>query len=542
MAKCLRAICAAAALIAALLAGPAAIASEDIVAALREQARAGIANGRQADPLLAALVAVYDERANSPIWLAKDRLSPRGEAVLAAVRAAGEHGLEPTQYYLDQIEAAAQGSAPVDRARLDWFVSRAMLTLAVDLSVGRVNPGQIDYNMQIEGRRTDPMKLLREGIEAPDPRAWMEAQAPATPQYAALKAALASRRAAAANARFTRIPEGSGLIKPGTRDPRVVLLRERLGEIEGLTLPPSAPEDLQLYDEPLAGTVKAYQARLGLSVDGVVGARTIESLNASSADRVGQIIVNLERRRWVPDVPGLRYVRVNIADHSMVFVDGGRTVFESRVIVGTPKDPTPEITTIMYGFRTNPYWTVPTSIAGEEYLPLLRRDPTALQKQGMKIFASWSDDYSELDPATVDWSQISPKAFPFRIRQEPGPGNALGYIFFPFANKYGIYMHDTASRWLFTEGSRNFSHGCIRLQNPLDFVEAIFKGRGGVTKERVNAVIQAQTQSNYVFPEPIPLHVVYQTVAVKADGSVEFRDDVYGRDRKVLAALRVPRS
>ena len=203
------------------------------------------------------------------------------------------------------------------------------------------------------------------------------------------------------------------------------------------------------------------------------------------------MIANLERRRWLPEDLGRRYVFVNAGDYSMVFVDGGKKVFESLVIVGTPKDPTPEIQSVMRGFQTNPYWTVPQSIAGEEYLPMLRRDPYALAAGGFKIFSSWSDNDSELDPATVDWSTIHPKAFPYRIRQEPGASNALGYIFFGFPNKYGIYMHDTASRWLFTEGSRNFSHGCIRLQNPLDFAEKVFNGRAGLRQGTVQQVIDA---------------------------------------------------
>ena len=169
------------------------------------------------------------------------------------------------------------------------------------------------------------------------------------------------------------------------------------------------------------------------------------------------------------------------------------------MIVGTPKDPTPEIQSTMRGFQTNPYWTVPQSISGEEYLPMLRRDPNALQAAGFKIFENWSDD-TELDPSSIDWSSIHPKAFPYRIRQEPGAGNALGYIFFPFPNRYGIYMHDTANRWLFTEGSRNFSHGCIRLQNPLDFAEKAFGGRNGFSKERVRQVIDAGQQAHYTLP------------------------------------------
>ena len=213
-------------------------------------------------------------------------------------------------------------------------------------------------------------------------------------------------------------------------DARVPVLRKRLGEL-GLAVPPRGAV-AELYDEPLAAVVKTYQETKGLTVDGVIGVNTTRSLNTSLDDRIEQVIANLERRRWLPEDLGSRYVLVNAGDYSMVFVDGGQKVFESLVIVGTPKDPTPEIQSVMHGFQTNPYWTVPQSIAGEEYLPMLRRDPNALASSGFKIFSSWSDNDSELDPGTVDWSTIHPKAFPYRIRQEPGAGNALGYIFFPF--------------------------------------------------------------------------------------------------------------
>jgi murein L,D-transpeptidase YcbB/YkuD len=274
----------------------------------------------------------------------------------------------------------------------------------------------------------------------------------------------------------------------------------------------------------------------------VIGVNTTRSLNTSIDDRITQVIANLERRRWLPEDLGKRYVFVNAGDYSMVFVDGGKKVFESLVIVGTPKHPTPEIQSVMRGFQTNPYWTVPQSISGEEYLPLLRRDPNALAAGGFKIFSSWSDNDSEIDPSTVDWSSINPKAFPYRVRQEPGPSNALGYIFFGFPNKYGIYMHDTASRWLFTEGSRNFSHGCIRLQNPLDFAEKVWNGRPGFDKAKVRQVIDQGQQAHYGFPEPVTLYVTYRTVGVARDGSAIFRDDVYGRDKRVVAAMARPRS
>jgi murein L,D-transpeptidase YcbB/YkuD len=172
---------------------------------------------------------------------------------------------------------------------------------------------------------------------------------------------------------------------------------------------------------------------------------------------------------------------------------------------------------------------------------MLRRDPYSLQGAGFRIFENWTDD-TELDPATIDWHDVPANAFPYRLRQDPGPANALGYIFFPFANRYGIYMHDTASRWLFSEGSRNFSHGCIRLQNPLDFVEKVFAGRGGFSKERVRKVIEAGEQAYYAFPDPLPLHVTYRTVTIGADGKAIFRDDAYGRDSRLVRQMGKSRS
>jgi murein L,D-transpeptidase YcbB/YkuD len=320
----------------------------------------------------------------------------------------------------------------------------------------------------------------------------------------------------------------------------VPVLRTRLGEL-GFVVPPAGAVP-ELYDEPLVAAVKTYQETKGLTVDGVIGQHTRRSLNTSIDDRIGQVIANLERRRWLPEDLGRRHVLVNAGDYSMVFVDGGQKVFESLVIVGTPRTPTPEIQSVMRGFRINPHWTVPQSISGEEYLPMLRRDPYALQSGGFRIYESWSDDNSEIDPGVVDWNLVNPKAFPFRIRQDPGPGNALGYIFFPFQNRYGIYMHDTATRWLFTEGSRNFSHGCIRLQNPLDFVQKVFGGRPGFDKAKVQQAINAGQQAHYGFPEPVTLYVTYRTVTVGADGAPVFRDDVYGRDKRVVAAMAKPRS
>jgi L,D-transpeptidase YcbB len=484
---------------------------------------------------LLPLAGSFPSLANETLWVGSSVAKNRADALLQAIRSASDHGLDPNWYGVGEVEKALTASA--DAAAIETLLTAAFVAYASDVSTGRVRANRIDKDIDIIQRKVERADLLKAAAGAGDFVAYL-ASLPPKGDYPALQKALAAWRDKRAKSEFTQLPDGN-LLRPGMTDPRVPILRKRLSELDLIVPEPAAGAAADLYDEPLAAVVKAYQETKGLTVDGIIGAKTTQSLNTTIDERIAQIVANLERRRWLPEDLGSRYVMVNAGDYTMVFVDDGKLAFQSLVIVGTPKDPTPEIQSTMRGFQTNPFWTVPQSISGEEYLPMLRRDPTALVSAGFKIFENWSDD-TELDPSTIDWSSIHPKAFPYRIRQQPGAGNALGYIFFPFPNRYGIYMHDTANRWLFTEGSRNFSHGCIRLQNPLDFAEKVFGGRSGFSKERVRQVIDSGQQAHYSFPEPVTLYVTYRTVTANADGEVIFRDDVYGRDRRVVRAMAKP--
>lgn len=518
-----------------ILAAAAAAQSDAISLALRERVKQAVqASTDFGAPIHAAIEKHYQERSFEPIWHRDGRRTAQATTLLAALRDLVADGLEPEDYEASLAERLLDAETALDHARGEFLLTRALVLAAADLSTGRVNANALDKDMSPNQRRPDHAVLLKDGAAHADPKAFLDSLMPQGVQYPALKKALVEWREKARTVRYTSVPAVTGLLKPGATDERIAIIRKRLAETEP-DVPEPGPQGANFYDDGLVAAVKRYQEQHNLSVDGVIGGKTVFSLNIPIEERVQQVVANLDRRRWALEIPGERFVMINAADYSMYFFDEGKVAFRSKVIVGTPKDQTPEISSTLVTFQTNPYWTVPSSIAGEEYLPILRRDPYALQKSNMRIFADWSTN-TEIDPASIDWGSINPKAFPYRIRQEPGAGNALGYIFFGFQNKYGIYMHDTASRFLFGEGSRNFSHGCIRLQNPFDFVEAAFKS--SAMKTRVAAVANSGQQASFGFSQTIAIHVTYQTVFADEAGKVHFRDDVYGRDRKVFAAMK----
>jgi murein L,D-transpeptidase YcbB/YkuD len=299
----------------------------------------------------------------------------------------------------------------------------------------------------------------------------------------------------------------------------------------------------EIFDEALEEAVKRFQGRHGLAVDGVVGPRTLQALNRTAEEHLRLIKVNMERWRWLPRSLGDRFIRVNIADFDMELVEAGERIMEMRVMVGKDYRRTPVFSDVMTYLVINPYWNVPRSLAVEDKLPLIKQDPAYLAGQKMKVLSGWGADAREIDPLTIDWSEVTPETFTWRLRQDPGPKNALGQIKFMLPNKFNVYLHDTPSREAFDRPDRALSSGCIRLEKPIQLAEYLLRGYPEWTRPAILAAIEDGKEQTIRLLEPIPVHILYCTAWVEDTGEVNFRRDIYGRDTAVADALmsRPPR-
>jgi murein L,D-transpeptidase YcbB/YkuD len=473
---------------------------------------------------------MYPGRDFVPIWVDDNGLLPQAEAFIdwLAVGPARQ-GLRPAHYHLDAIQ-----SLEVDRAGalvdLELALSDSFLIIGSHFLAGRLNPETLDSEWLANRRHRDLVPLLEQAESGAG--ALLESLLPTAPEYRALVERLATLRRLRDDGGWVSIDPGPTM-RSGDTGPRVAHLIDRLrvsGDFNG------QPGDR--FDAAVATAVREFQARHGLTADGLVGRGTISALNVPIQDRINQIIVNLERWRWLPESLGDRYVIVNIAGFRLDVVELGETTLTMRVVVGRPYRRTPVFSDTIRYLVLNPSWEVPSTIATQDKLPIIKQNPNYLADQGYQLLQGWGADEKRVDPASVDWTTITPRNFPFRLRQGPGPLNALGLVKFMFPNKFSVYLHDTPARDLFAEDARAFSSGCIRLESPLDLAELLLRDNPNWSRAAIDRAIADGREQTVSLPQPLPVHLLYWTVWVDENGVLQFRDDIYGRDLPVLSELR----
>jgi len=492
----------------------------------------------------AALPLFYERRLFRPAWITDDGPLSQADSLVQSVQEAHREGLRPEGYHLSDIksllaevrEATIQKEplSPEKLADLDLLLTDVFLIYSSHLLRGRVNPETIQAEWYAESRKANLDRILQIALDARQIENVLQSLLPRDPGYARLRQALLDYRSIVQRGGWPEVPGGPKM-RLGDFGERIRILRHRLA-VSG-DLDPAQERDGLLFNVALERGVKKFQQRHGLQIDGVVGPATLAALNFSADKRVRQIEANLERWRWLPQEFGPRYILVNIANFGLEVMENGRTVMTMRAIVGKSFQRTPVFSAEMTYLVFCPYWNVPDSIVKEEMLPLIHKDPGYLAQNQLKLFQGWGSQQKEIDPKTVDWSGVNAENFPYHLRQEPGPMNPLGRVKLMFPNKFNVYLHDSPARVLFWKPEREFSHGCIRIHKAQELAEYVLRGEPGWTPESVREAAEKSLDQIVRLPEPIPVHMLYWTAWVDADGVVHFRKDIYGRDKPLEEAL-----
>jgi L,D-transpeptidase YcbB len=485
---------------------------------------------------LGALRAYYGDPASQDLWH-DDKLAA---AFIHRLENAHKDGLGPRDNLIEQLRAVrrinrlalTQEAQLQQSAMAELYWSAGFLKYAAQLKKGRFLPTKIDSKLFWQPKEIDMVAALQLVSTLGDVDAFFNAWEPQLPTYKALKKALAEYQSIEAAGGWPRV-KVIEVLKPGEDNDIVPQLRARLAVTDGAPNSPP-PGQETIYGEDLQEAVKRFQRRHGLEDDGVVGKNTFFQLNIPVQSRLRQVVLSMERLRWMPEDLGKHYILVNIAGYDLRRVQNSKVQEVMRVVVGKPYHQTPVFSETMKYVEVNPYWNVPRSIAVSEELPKLKRSPGARAAKGFEAVVN----NKPIPLTAINWSQYSRTNFPMRLRQKPGPNNALGRVKFMFPNRFNVYMHDTPARSLFSKSARAFSHGCIRLARPIDMTEQVLSTSvPGWDRKRVDSVVESKKRTVVSLKSPIEVHITYSTSWRDEDGDVQFRPDIYRRDAKLYAAL-----
>ena len=498
---------------------------------LPEQASSQTTAYRQAVAEAAALddtiAAWYRTSGYDSLWTSADDAERRA-ALLTALDAAADHGLAVVRYDAGALRIAYRAARTEgDRGRLEVRMTRAFLDYAHDIHSGVLVPSKIDTGIVREVPLLDRNASLA-AISAGNPNDFLRSLPPKDPAYALLMKEKINLQSRIANGGWGEIIEAASL-QPGATGNAVIQMRNRL-----ILLGYLQRTATQTYDGSIERAVQEFQINTGLEATGIASETTIAELNVSPEDRLKSVLVAMERERWMNIDRGDRYVWVNLTDFSAKIIDHGKVTFATRSVIGKNVSDrrTPEFSDQIEFMVINPSWNVPRSITTKEYLPLLQRNPNAAGQLNV------IDRNGRIVPrGAVNFAAYTAKTFPFSMRQAPSEDNALGLVKFMFPNPYNIYLHDTPSKSLFAQEVRDFSHGCIRLRDPIDFAHALLAVQSTDPTGEFDRFLSTGRESSVKLAAPVPVHLVYFTAHPASKGKMGYRRDVYGRDALIYNAL-----
>ena len=476
----------------------------------------------------------YKKRSYESVWVNNQGLTPTGQQALVTFQKVETEGLNPQDYknIIAELSANQLNSLTDEtQARLEVRTTQFMLLYLAQLYGERVDPEQVSKLIHLKAVQLDPSALLEKTLMEDPSGQKLAALSIEHPEYQQLKEILADYRTKQTLGDWPRLSLPAPLsLHRGIKNSAVIVLRKQLwaqGDLAVLS------ED-DHFDEELEAAVKQFQERHGLETDGKIGPDTLDALNVSRQERLRQIIISMERWRWIPAHQGERYVIVNIAGYTLQAMDQGLEAFTMPVIIGREFRQTPLFVSAIDYVRFNPTWYVPHSIAIKDKLPLLRKDPGYFKKKGYHIYEASGQ---EVDADAINWQSITPSSFTYKITQNAGPDNALGRIFFHVNTPFDVFLHGTPDPALFLKTKRSFSSGCIRLADPEKFARFVLNDDIHWTKDAVHEVVESNQKQDVKPPQPLKVYITYQTVWQDNQGKVHFAADFYHQDQLLYQAL-----
>ena len=489
------------------------------------------------------LAQFYAARSNLPIWVSSKGLNSRAQTVMSEIRKAGDWALPVTAFELPRLPPAQPGAAPLPRRLLadaELKLSLTVLKYARFARGGRTDPAKISYFLDRKPELLDAKIVMERISSAADPAAALRAFHPKHRQFLALLKQYramtnGTARAAQKSTDKTKLPGGPTL-KKGMRHVNVAILRKRLGVV------PDDPENSNKFDDALYEAVRTFQKKHALDVDGVVGPGTRRVLNGGPVKGdPRKLLVNIEQWRWMPQNLGRMHIWVNIPEFKIRVVKDGKIIHTERIVVGKTLNQTPIFSKSMKWIEFHPSWYVPTSIKVQEIGPNLRRSGSSFLKRMNMVMECPRSAYgrrkkknfweSEAAPAGVDIAKCN-------VKQLPGPKNVLGMVKFKFPNKHSVYLHDTTSKSLFKRSVRAYSHGCVRVRNPIKLAEIILSNDQNMSKAKIRSIVNGPVQTYQAYlKKDLPVHVTYFTAVANEAGKISYFRDVYRHEKRIALAM-----
>ncbi len=488
------------------------------------------------------LTAMYQLLDFQPLWITSEGYTPYTKELYSQIE--GDITLDRQGKVYQQYQVLKNATAPKEKSEIvaqEFEIARLYQHYMSHLLYGNIDWKRFQRDLKrqhangvwvVHNILTSPELLLIESMKDQSlAHAFKEAK-PKFPLYDRLLSGLKRYQDIAQAGGWQSLPDFKDL-KPGMSSPVVPALRERLTQ-EGDYQSPLDHQETDRYDAPLLEAVKKFQSRHGLANEGYVGKMTRQALDESVEQKIARLKLNLDRIKWIKRGSDRYQIYANIPGYTLYVFDGQESVQSMKVIIGRKGHETP----IFYGrVRTivlNPYWRIPASIIRHEMIPKLQKDPQYTNKKKIEIHKGYSEHSASVDPLNVNWHQYGRKLPPYKFMQSPGTHNALGKIKYLFPNSYAVYMHDTNQPYLFSKDVRALSHGCVRLHKPVDLLETFSVMDPKIDFKKSQKVLENNVKTPLRLSNSIPVDVIYLTTWVNRDGSIQFRNDIYGYDKLQL--------